>query len=128
MVLDASAVVAVLRGEPEEGAFKQALAFAPVRRMSPVNWFEVAINAEKAGSADVAAFKAFCERIDLIVAPVTEEHMHLAHQAWRRYGKGRNPARLNLGDCFAYALAKALNEPLLFKGGDFSKTDIKSAL
>jgi ribonuclease VapC len=126
MVVDASALIAILRGEPEERAFAKALAAASIRRMSPVNWFEAAVNAEKGGSADYATLERLAARLSLEIVPVDDNQMHLAHQAWRRYGKGRDPAKLNLGDCFAYALAKRLNEPLLFKGGDFSRTDIKS--
>lgn len=128
MVLDASAILAILKGEPEEASFKAALSDAAVRHISPVNWFEVAIHTENAGRDDVAAFKKLAEFIGLVVVPIDESQMRLAHSAWRKFGKGRHPARLNLGDCFAYALAKSLNEPLLYKGGDFGKTDIKSAL
>jgi ribonuclease VapC len=128
MVVDASAIVAILRAEPEEEIFKAAIADADDRYMSPVNWLEVAMNTESAGSEDAAAFKRLAKFVDLAIVPVDEAQMRLAHSAWRKFGKGRHPARLNLGDCFAYALAKSLNEPLLYKGGDFSRTDIKSAL
>jgi len=128
MVVDASAMIAILRGEPEEESFKRVLALATVRYMSPINWWEVAINAEKAGRSDMSAFDKFCKRLDLKIVPVDEGLMRLAHQSWRRYGKGQHPARLNLGDCFAYALAKSLNEPLLYKGGDFARTDVAAAV
>ncbi|HEY1836902.1 MAG TPA: type II toxin-antitoxin system VapC family toxin [Rhizomicrobium sp.] len=128
MVVDASAVLAVLLEEPEAGMFKHALAEASVLHISPVNWFEIAIKAEKAGKQDVAAFHDFMDRLSVVVVPVDESQMHLAHDAWRDFGKGRHPAKLNLGDCFAYALAKQMGEPLLFKGGDFGRTDIKSAV
>jgi ribonuclease VapC len=128
MVIDASAIIAILRAEPEEEAFKAAIADAAARYISPVNWLEVAMNTESAGSEDVATFKRLAEFVRLTVVPVDEEQMRTAHSAWRKFGKGRHPARLNLGDCFAYALAKAVNEPLLYKGGDFARTDVKSAL
>jgi ribonuclease VapC len=128
MVVDASAILAILKAEPEGDAFKAALADASERYMSPVNWLEVAMNAESAGKEDIEAFRRLTEYIGLNLIPVDEAQMRIAHVAWRRFGKGRDPARLNLGDCFAYALAKFLDEPLLYKGRDFSRTDIKSAL
>lgn len=128
MVVDASAIIAILKAEPEADAFKAALADASERYMSPVNWLEVAMNAEGAGKEDIDAFHRLTEYIGLNVIPVDEAQMRIAHAAWRRFGKGRDPARLNLGDCFTYALAKFLGEPLLYKGRDFSRTDIKSAL
>lgn len=128
MIVDASALIAILRAEPEEDAFKRALALASVRRISPVNWFEAAINAQKAGRADMAAYEKLCQRLDLIIVPIEDVQMRLALRAWQRYGKGRDPARLNLGDCFAYALAKLTGEPLLYKGGDFARTDVVAAI
>ena len=128
MVVDASAILAILKGEPEEEAFKAALADADNCYMSPVNWLEVAMKAESAGKEDASAFRRLADFASLNIIPVDEAQMQLAHAAWRRFGKGRDPARLNLGDCFAYALAKFLDEPLLYKGRDFSRTDLKSAL
>jgi ribonuclease VapC len=127
MVIDASAIIAILRAEPESDAFKRALALAPIRHMSPVNWFEAALNMESTPQ-DAAAFKALSDYLGLGIVPVDEARMRIAHQAWKRFGKGRNPALLNMGDCFAYALAKQLGEPLLFKANDFAKTDIASAV
>jgi ribonuclease VapC len=128
MVVDASALIAILRGEPEDALFAKILSRASARRMSPVNWFEAALNAEKGGSADFASLEKFAAHLKLEIVPVGEEQMRLAHQAWKRFGKGRDPARLNMGDCFAYALAKQLGEPLLFKGNDFAKTDVMPAV
>jgi len=129
MVVDASAFLAILKGESEEETFKRALALAPVCRMSPVNWFEVAVNSQKAGGADIDALEKLGAVIGLAIVPVDESQMRLAYEAWRRFGKGRrHRARLNLGDCFAYALAKNLDEPLLYKGGDFAHTDVVAAL
>ena len=128
MVVDASAIIAVLRAEPDETVFRRALSSAPRLVMSPVNWFEVSINAEQAGRSDFEAFEALAASLNITVVPVDAVHMRAAHRAWQRYGKGRHRARLNLGDCFAYALAKSLDEPLLFKGDDFPHTDIIAAV
>jgi ribonuclease VapC len=128
MIVDASALIAILRFEPEESLFSGAMADAPSLRMSPVNWFEAAMNAEKEGAGDFAALEKLAKHLDLKIVPVDEAQMRIAHQAWLRYGKGKHPARLNLGDCFAYALAKQMDEPLLYKGGDFARTDIVSAV
>src|ERR1700744_2547636 len=128
MVIDASAILAILLDEPEADDFKYALADAQVRHISPVNWFEVAIRAESAGKIDYEAFADLMKQLSMIVVPVDAAHMRLAHRAWLKFGKGRDKAKLNLGDCFAYALAKSLGEPLLYKGKDFSQTDIQSVL
>ena len=128
MIVDASALLAVLRVEPEEPLFSGAMADAPVLRMSPVSWFEAAMNAEKEGAGDFAALEKLARHLDLKIVPVDEAQMRLAHQAWRRYGKGKHPARLNMGGCFAYALAKHSGEALLYKGGDFARTDVIAAV
>jgi ribonuclease VapC len=127
MIVDASAIIAVIREEPEAAKFKRALALAPVRRMSPINWYEVAVNMEKTPS-DAATFKRISDYLELVIVPVDETQMRIAHQAWKRFGKGRHRAKLNMGDCFAYALAKATREPLLYKGGDFVHTDLIAAV
>ena len=128
MVVDASALLAILKGEPEEDLFSQILTDAPVSRISPVNWFETAIQAEKAGRDDWLAFEGIVVRAKITITPIDETQARLAHQAWRRFGKGRHAARLNLGDCFAYALSKVTGEPLLYKGGDLSRTDVVAAV
>jgi len=128
MVVDASAIIAVLRVEPDEEIFRRALSSAPRLVMSPVNWLEVSINAEQAGRGDFEAFEALAVSLNIVVVPVDTTHMRAAHRAWQKYGKGRHRARLNLGDCFAYALAKSLDEPLLFKSDDFPHTDIIAAV
>jgi ribonuclease VapC len=127
MVIDASALVAVIRGEPEAETFARIMSRAAHCRMSPVNWFEVALKAEKEGRADTAALERMAAHLELQIVPTDEIQMRLALRAWRNFGKGRHKAKLNLGDCFAYALAKSLNEPLLFKGDDFPHTDIVAA-
>jgi ribonuclease VapC len=126
MVVDASAILAVLKHEPDRLIYAEALGRRTAKRMSPVNWYEGAVKLEKTG--DFALYENFIREAEIEIASIDEEIMRLAHQAWQRYGKGRSPAKLNLGDCFAYATAKSLNLPLLYKGNDFAKTDIKSAL
>jgi len=128
MVIDSSAVLAILRAEPEDRALADLISFDPDRHMSPVNWFEVAMNVQKYEETSCGEWERLAQHMRLTIVPIDEAQTRLAHSAWRKFGKGRHPAKLNLGDCFAYALAKSLNEPLLYKGGDFSKTDIKSAL
>lgn len=126
MVVDASALIAILRSEPEQEAFSLALSRAPTRRISPVNWHEVAVVMERTN--DFPIFESVLARLHVSVASIDEAQARLAHLAWRTFGKGRHPARLNLGDCFAYALAKQTGEPLLFKGRDFGLTDVKTAV
>jgi ribonuclease VapC len=128
MVIDASALVAIIRGEPEAETFARAMSRANRCRISPVNWFETALKAEKESKADIAALERMSAHLDLQIVPTDEIQMRLALGAWRNFGKGRHPAKLNLGDCFAYALAKSLDEPLLFKGNDFPHTDIVAAV
>lgn len=126
MIVDASAILAILKNEPEEEIFLRALALADVKQISPVNWHEAAVNLERTG--DFESLETFVGRARIVITPIDESQARLAHQAWRRFGKGRHPARLNLGDCFAYALAKSTGEPLLFKGGDFDKMDVLAAV
>ena len=128
MIVDASALIAILMGEPEEQLFVQAIRAAPVCRMSPVNWFEAALKAENAIPSSMQSLEEFVARAGIEIVPIDKAQARLAHQAWRLFGKGRHEARLSLGDCFAYALAKQTSEPLLFKGGDFGRTDIVSAV
>lgn len=128
MVIDASALVAILAREPDWKIYQRAIVRATTRLISPVNWFEAALVVERPGHASFAALEAFTETAGLTVVPVTAEHMRLAHKAWRNFGKGHHPARLNMGDCFAYALARLTHEPLLYKDADFTGTDITPAL
>ncbi|MDD9964343.1 MAG: type II toxin-antitoxin system VapC family toxin [Gammaproteobacteria bacterium] len=129
MIIDSSALLAILYQEPDAALFERAIATAPSSRMSAANALEASMVVE--GRGGVAAgdeLDAFMEAADIRLAPVTEEHFVAARRAWRRFGKGNHPAALNFGDCFAYALAEATGEPLLFKGDDFAQTDIASAL
>ncbi|MFC3227907.1 type II toxin-antitoxin system VapC family toxin [Marinibaculum pumilum] len=128
MIVDASALLAILLDEPEGAAFANAIAADPHPLMSAVNWLEAAIRVD--GSGDLLAvqdFEALVEASRIAVLPVTMAQAQEARRAYARFGKGRHPASLNFGDCFAYALARERAEPLLFKGQDFSRTDITPA-
>jgi ribonuclease VapC len=128
MIVDSSAILAILFNEGDADRYARAIADAEACRISAANYVEVAIVVEAQTKASGSRqFDAFFRRAGIVIEPVTEEHAHLARQAYTDFGKGRHKAGLNFGDCFAYALAKATGEPLLFKGEDFKKTDIASA-
>ena len=130
MIIDTSAIVAVLRGEPDAERFESALAGARDPRLSVGTYLESAVVVDMNGDPVLSArFDSLLETIGAVLEPVTAEQATIARRAYRDYGKGSgHPAQLNFGDCFAYALARARREPLLFKGGDFSQTDIEPAL
>jgi ribonuclease VapC len=129
MIIDSSAILAVLLQEPDQDQFLAAIENAEVCRLSAATLVEIHIVIEsQTGDAGINRLRDFLGRADVQIESLTAEHAHIAGQAWSSYGKGRHPAALNFGDCFSYALAKYLDEPLLFKGGDFAKTDIVSAL
>jgi ribonuclease VapC len=129
MVVDSSALIAILRGEPEEFAFRNAIRTAPNRLLGAPTRVEASMVAlGRRGEPGLEQMQALIERLELEVVPLSDDHAKLAIEAFRRFGKGRHPAGLNYGDCFSYALAKATGEPLLFKGNDFPQTDIKRAL
>lgn len=128
MIIDSSAVIAILRNEPDAPVF--AIAEAVSRRLSAVSFVESAavIDASRDPIAS-RRFDDFMKAAGIAVEPVSESQARIAREAYRDFGKGSgHPARLNFGDCFAYALAKAMGEPLLYKGDDFSHTDIASGL
>ena len=128
MILDTSALVAILYREPEAKSFVERILAAAVSRLSVANWIELAMVVERQlGPDGMRQAEAFLRRAGVVVEPVTLEHGELARQAFLDFGKGRHKASLNFGDCFAYALARATGEPLLFKGGDFALTDIRPA-
>ncbi len=128
MIIDTSAVLAILFGEPDTERYEDAIAAAWPRRMSALALLEAAMVAESRGGAAAGhELDVFLERAEIELAPVTSEHANAARRAWRRFGKGNHPAALSFGDCFAYALAEISGEPLLFKGGDLSRTDIEAA-
>jgi ribonuclease VapC len=130
MILDSSALLAILRAEPDAATFAAAIESAPRRRISAVTYVEASAVLDR--SRDPIAGRRFDQLLrdmQAVVEPVTVSQAHIARQAYRDFGKGsRHRARLNLGDCFAYALAKETGEPLLFKGEDFSHTDVTPAI
>jgi ribonuclease VapC len=129
MIVDTSALVAVLRDEPEARRFAIALANAQQRRMSAANFLEAAIVID--GSRDAVASRLFDDLLResrIHIEPVTEQQARIAREAYRDFGRGSgHVAALNFGDCFAYALARTSGEPLLFKGRDFIHTGISVA-
>ena len=129
MIIDTSALLAILRDEPEALSCARAIEEAEVRRMSAGNMLEAAIVIDASG--DPVASRRLDELIEvagIIIEPVTAEQARIGREAYRDFGRGRgHPAQLNFGDCFAYALAKTTGETLLFKGQDFSHTDLRPA-
>ncbi len=130
MIIDTSVLVAILRGESDARTLSNAISAADRRRISAGTFVETAIVVD--GNRDPVLSRRLDELIkdaEIAIEPVTEEQAHVARAAYRDFGKrSGHPARLNLGDCFAYALAKTTGEPLLFKGEDFDHTDIEPAI
>jgi ribonuclease VapC len=125
MIIDTSALLAILYQEEDAVYFAEAIAVAPVCRMSAANFLEAAINIDVHGDAEASRqLDTFIRRAGIEIQSVTLEQVQIARQAYLDFGKGRHPAGLNFGDCFAYALVRETGEPLLFKGYDFGKTDI----
>jgi ribonuclease VapC len=126
MIIDTSALIAILRDEAEAENCALAIERSASRRVSAVNFVETALVID--GSRNPIASRRFDDLVkeaQVVIEPVTESQARLAREAYRDFGKGSgHPAKLNFGDCFAYALAKATGEPLLFKGDDFVQTDI----
>lgn len=128
MVIDSSALVAIMIGEDERRQFIDAITAAQTRLIGAPTLVETGmVVLSRCGESGLNNLHEFCERGEITVAPFSSDHTNLAIDAFRRFGKGRHPAGLNLGDCFSYALAKATGETLLFKGADFPQTDIKPA-
>ncbi len=129
MVIDTSAIVAILLDEPDQRRFGEAIETAPVRLVSAVTRVELSFVIEsKKGDAGRQSLERLLAMIGAEVIAVTPVQAELAIDAFRRFGKGRHPAALNIGDCFSYALAAATEHRLLFKGDDFARTDIRGAL
>ena len=129
MIIDSSALVAILRGEPEQGAFAEAIARSGGARLSAASYLETAIVIDRARDPVVSrALDPFLATNGIDVEPVTPAQARIAREAYRDFGKGSgHPAQLNFGDCFSYALAAELGEAILFKGEDFGHTDLEAA-
>ncbi len=125
MVIDTSAIIAILFGEPEADALTEVIAEARDAMMSAFSVLEAGIVVEaRKGEAGARELDLFLHQARIRTIPFDAEHLATARTAWREFGKGNHPAGLNIGDCCAYALAKHTGTPLLFKGDDFGKTDI----
>jgi ribonuclease VapC len=128
MIVDSSAILAILLEEPEGHLFDVAIVRTAVARMSAATLLEASmILQSKRGPDGVRDLELLIVRFKIEIAPFTESQARLARVAFERYGKGRHPAQLNFGDCMAYALAKETGEKLLFKRTDFGQTDIVAA-
>jgi ribonuclease VapC len=129
MVIDTSSLICVILGEPEAPEHVAALVSQPNHSISSANWLEsMLVVQSRRGDAGRIELGNLLDLAGVEIVPVDSVIAYLAFDAWLRFGKGRHPASLNFGDCFSYALAKFLGEPLLFKGEDFSKTDITAAI
>jgi ribonuclease VapC len=125
VIIDTSAVLAILFQEADAPKYAQVIASAEVSRMSTANYLEAAINIDHRGDREASRqLDVFIERAQIHIEAVTFEQVRIARQAYLDYGKGHHPAGLNFGDVFAYALSKSTGEPLLYKGRDFVQTDI----
>jgi ribonuclease VapC len=128
MILDTSAIMAVLGREPEAARIGRAVLGSATRRVSAASLVEAGIVVQSRFGDDGARdLDLLVAKLALTIEPVTPRQADFARRAFRRYGKGRHPAGLNFGDCFAYALARDTGEPLLYKGDDFSRTDVTAA-
>lgn len=129
MVIDSSAILAILQREPEAAVMAQAIRETAERCMSAISVLEIGtVIVNRRGEGGTSDLDSFIACTGIRIMPFDAEQAALACQAFERYGKGRHPARLNLGDCATYALASSRAEPLLFKGSDFSLTDIEPAV
>ena len=128
MIVDSSAIMAILNEEPEAEACLAAIRATRQAKMSAATFLECALVVDGYGRVDLSAdLEPMVERLGITVVPVSVEQVRLGRVAHQRFGRGSgHPARLNLGDCFAYALAKDTDEPLLYKGDDFVHTDVRS--
>jgi len=130
MIIDSSAVIAILRNEPGAKMFTDAVEQAPICRISAATFVEAAAVAD--GTRNPVLSRRFDDLLrdaQILIEAVTETQARIAREAYRDYGRGSgHPAKLNFGDCFSYALARETGEPLLFKGADFSHTDIAAAV
>lgn len=129
MILDSSAILAIVLREADRFRYVDAMLEAAPRRMSVANWLEATMVVDRRGTAlSISRFEDFLRDAQIELIPVSLSQATIARRAWATFGRGAHPAGLNYGDCFAYALAKETSEPLLFKGQDFAQTDIEPAL
>jgi ribonuclease VapC len=129
VIIDSSAVLAIFLQEHDGRRYLRAVMDAEARRMSVSNWLETSMVVDRRGSpVAVNWLEAFMQSAQIELMPVSVSQAEIARRAWRMFGRGVHPAKLNYGDCFAYALAKETREPLLFKGDDFAQTDVEPAL
>jgi ribonuclease VapC len=129
VIVDASAVLAILFDEAEKDRFRDLLLMTPDLSMSPVNYLEAAIRADDPRHPQKGPMlDEMLAGFGIEVTKIDADQAKRAREAYRTFGKGNHRAKLNMGDCFAYALSKARNEPLLFKGNDFTQTDIEAAV
>lgn len=127
MVIDSSAVLAILLQEPEAESFARAISADPVRLISAISFLEAAIVIEaRKGPAGGRELDLLLHRGKIEIVSFTPEHAEIARAAWLSFGKGRHAAGLNMGDCCSYALSRISGEPLLFKGADFLRTDVQA--
>lgn len=128
MVIDSSALIAILQNEPESRPFRALLKSHPIRMMSAATFVETSIVVlARQGEPGIAELRAFLELAGVEIVPLNEEQALMAVDAFRRFGKGRHRASLNLGDCYSYSLARVMDQPLLFTGEDFVHTDVAKA-
>ncbi len=129
MIVDTSAIIAILKGEPERSSFLQSILDSPAPRMSAANYLEAALVVDNLADPVMSRrLDELLEALGIQVADITAEHARIARAAYRDFGRGSgHAAGLNFADCFAYALAAQTDEPLLFKGDDFRHTDLKPA-
>jgi ribonuclease VapC len=128
MVVDSSALIAILFEEPDESQYYYAIANSTVRQLSAATFLETSmVMLRQTTGEGTAALDSLIDHLKIEIIPVDHHQALLAREAFRRFGKGRHPAGLNFGDCFSYALAKQTGESLLFKGNDFHQTDVTPA-
>lgn len=128
MVIDPSALIAILLNEPPASRLLSVLELSHSSSLSTASLVEAGIVIHgRLGNEGESRLDRLLHRLNVEFVPVSREHAEIARSAFRRFGKGRHPAALNFGDCFSYALARALGEPLLFVGDDFARTDIATA-
>ena len=126
MVIDSSAILAILLNEPQKPTFIAAISAAEERSLSAASLVECSVVLDsRYGAISITALDHFIAEAGIDIIPVDANQARLARLGFRRFGKGNHPARLNFGDCFSYALSRALEQPLLFKGRDFSQTDVE---